>query len=52
MRTNKIIGLLLLLLAVFTIVGRVIMNDAYWNIYNYVTIIISAVSGMILLKQK
>ena len=52
MGKNKVIGLLLLILAVFTIVGMVKANDAYWSIYNYVTIVVCGVSGMILLKQK
>ena len=52
MKNNKVIGMLLLLLAVFTVVGMVIENVAYWRIYNYVTIIISVLSGIALLKQK
>lgn len=52
MKTNKIIGLLLLVLAIFTIIGMVINKDAYWNIYNYCTLIFSVISGVVLLKQK
>jgi hypothetical protein len=52
MKTNKVIGLLLLILAVSTVMGMIINNAAYWSIYNYAVIIISALSGIILLKQK
>ena len=52
MKKNKIFGVLLLALLVATIVGMAIKNDAYWGIYNYVTIILSAVIGISLLKQK
>jgi len=52
MKNNKVIGLLLLVLAIFTIAGMVLNNNAYWNIYNYATIIFSLLSGIVLLKQK
>ena len=52
MKKNKTIGLLLLVLAIATIAGMVINNDTYWNSYNYVTIIFSVLSGIVLLKQK
>lgn len=52
MKKNKIIGVLLLALAIATVIGIVIMNDVYWAIYNYVTLLITAVGGTILLKQK
>lgn len=52
MRKNKIIGILLLIFTVYTIVGMVIKNNAYWAIYNYVTIIFSVLSGIVLLKEK
>ena len=51
-RKNKIIGILLLIFTVYTIVGMVIKNNAYWAIYNYVTIIFSVLSGIVLLKEK
>lgn len=52
MKKNKILGVLLLVLAAGTVVGMVIQKDAYWNIYNYFTIIISVMGGFALLKQK
>jgi hypothetical protein len=52
MKKNKLIGLLLLILAASTIVGMIIGNDAYWRIYNYAATIVSALSGIILLTQK
>ena len=53
MKMNKIIGILLLALAVGTIVGRVLNNDAYWDVYNYATLLVSVVGGgILLLKQK
>ncbi|MBL7069680.1 MAG: hypothetical protein ISS34_07475 [Candidatus Omnitrophica bacterium] len=52
MKNNKVIGLLLLILAISTIVGMVINNAIFWSIYNYATIIFSIISGIVLLKQK
>jgi len=52
MQKGKVIGLLLLGLAIYTIVGMVIDNAAYWLIYNYVTVILSVLSSFALLKQK
>ncbi|MFA5038620.1 MAG: hypothetical protein WC732_02960 [Candidatus Omnitrophota bacterium] len=52
MKKNKVLGALLLVLAVSTVVGMIIQNDAFWNIYNYVTIILVVISGLALLKQK
>ncbi|MCX5700105.1 MAG: hypothetical protein NTZ63_00980 [Candidatus Omnitrophica bacterium] len=52
MKNSKVIGLLLLTLAIFTIVGMVINNSVYWSIYNYATIIFSLLGGFVLLKQK
>jgi len=51
MKKNKIIGLLLLLLAIYTIVGMVINDNTFWLVYNYVTIILSVISGILLLKK-
>lgn len=51
MKKSKALGLLLLALAVSTIVGMVVANDAYWQIFNYATIIISVLGGMALLKK-
>lgn len=50
MKNNKVIGVLLLILAFFTIAGMVINNNTYWSIYNYATIIFSVFSSIILLK--
>ena len=52
MKNNKVIGLLLLILVISTIVGMIINNATFWLIYNYATIILSLLSGIILLKQK
>jgi uncharacterized membrane protein len=52
MKKNKLVGALLLALAIATVVGIVIMNDAYWQIYNYVTLLITTLGGIVLLKQK
>lgn len=52
MKKTKVIGILLLIFAIFTIVGMVIEDDNYWAIYNYVTLIFSVISGIVLLKQK
>jgi hypothetical protein len=51
-KKNKVLGLLLLVLAIATVMGMVIRNDAYWTVYNYFTIIVSIISGRALLKQK
>ena len=52
MKKNKVLGVLLLVLAAGTVIGMAIQNNAYWNIYNYFTIIISVMGGFALLKQK
>ncbi|MFH1857084.1 MAG: hypothetical protein ABH836_07690 [Candidatus Omnitrophota bacterium] len=52
MKHNKVIGVLLLILAIATIVGMIKDNAAYWSIYNYATIIFSLLIGIVLLKQK
>lgn len=52
MKKNKVIGVLLLVFAVYTIVGMVVKSDTYWGIYNYVTLIFSVSSAVVLLKQK
>lgn len=52
MKNNKVIGLLLLILAISTIIGMAANNDTYWAIYNYLTIILSVVYGIALLRQK
>ncbi|MFA7255619.1 MAG: hypothetical protein WC133_05940 [Candidatus Omnitrophota bacterium] len=52
MRIHKTLGVLLLILAVATVAGLVLNSDAYWQIYNYCTILISVAGGVFLLKQK
>ena len=52
MKKNQVIGLLLLILVMLTVIGMVIKSNAYWTPYNYFTIILSVISGIILLKQK
>ena len=51
MKKNAVLGVLLLVLAAATVVGMVIQDDAYWNIYNYVTIILTVIGGLALLKK-
>jgi len=50
-KKGKLIGLLLLVFAVYTIVGMVVDDSTYWQIYNYVTLIFSVISGIVLLRQ-
>ncbi|HNX68874.1 MAG TPA: hypothetical protein PKI45_05265 [Candidatus Omnitrophota bacterium] len=52
MKIYQMLGALLLALAVATVVGMVLDDAAYWNIYNYVTLIICVAGGAVLLKQK
>ena len=52
MKKNKVIGLLLLILAISTIAGMVIDNYNYWLTYNFITVILSVICGIVLLKQK
>ncbi|MFA5100285.1 MAG: hypothetical protein WC547_05340 [Candidatus Omnitrophota bacterium] len=52
MITNKVIGLLLLVFAVYTIIGMAAANAAYWQIYNYVTLLLSVTCGIVLLRMK
>jgi hypothetical protein len=52
MKKNKIIGGLLLVFAVYTVVGMVLNDNTFWAVYNYVTLAFSVVCGVILLKQK
>lgn len=52
MKKRKMVGGLLLALAIATVVGMVIMNDVYWSIYNYATLAISALGSIVLLRQK
>jgi len=52
MKMNKVIGVLLVVLAIATIVGMAIENVTFWLVYNYITIILSVIIGIALLKQK
>jgi E3 ubiquitin-protein ligase DOA10 len=52
MKKNKVIGVLLLVLAVSTVVGMVINNDIYWSVYNYATLAISVFGSFVLLGHK
>ena len=52
MKAAKVIGVLLLIFTVYTVIGMVLANDAFWGVYNYVTLIFSVISGVVLLKQK
>ena len=52
MKKNKVIGMLLLILAISTIIGMVIDESGYWIIYNILVIIFALISGIALLKQK
>ena len=51
MKKNKVIGILLLILAACTVAGIIINKENYWSIYNYATIIFAALSGFALLKK-
>jgi len=42
MKKNKVIGVLLLILALATIIGMIIENPTFWLVYNY----------FVLLKEK
>jgi len=50
MQKNKVIGILLLVLSIFTLTGLALNNDKFWVIYNYIVIIFGIIGGFILLK--
>lgn len=52
MKKNKVIGLLLLALAIYTVIGMVMDSNSFWSVHNYVTITFSLLAGVVLLKQK
>ncbi len=52
MNKNKVIGILLIVLAAATILGMAVENAAYWLIYNCITVLFSVLGGIILLRQK
>jgi len=49
---NQAIGILMLFLAVYTIVGMVLKSDDFWLVYNYITLAFFAIGGLVLLKNK
>jgi len=52
MKTDKVIGILLGVLAVSTVVGMALQSQAYWDIYNYATILFSVPGSIALLRKK
>jgi len=52
MQKTRIIGILLLILALYTLVGMIIDNSTYWHVYNCATLIFSILSGVVLLNKK
>ncbi len=49
---KKLVGFLLLVLAVTTVIGMKLNNDTYWSVYNYATIVLSVIFGIALLRQR
>ena len=52
MNAGKVIGVLLLVFAVHTVIGMFLMNQSFWAVYNYVTLVFSTASGIVLLRRK
>lgn len=52
MQKNKVIGILLIVLSIYTLTGLALNNDKFWVIYNYIVIIFGIIGGFILLRQK
>jgi len=52
MKKIKIIGVLFLLFAACTLIGMLIENAEYWRVYNYLTLVLSVYSGIVLLTAK
>ena len=52
MKTDKVIGILLWVLAASTVAGMALRNQAYWDIYNYATILFSVAGAVALLRKK
>ncbi len=52
MSAGKVIGALLLVFAGYTVIGMFLMNQSFWTVYNYVTLVFSTVCGIVLLRQK
>lgn len=50
MKKNKLIGVLLLGLAVLTVVGMKLNDNGYWAVYNYVTLAVAVGGGVALIK--
>lgn len=52
MGRNGKLGIILLLLTAATVTGLILNNNDYWAVYNYVSIVITAVCGFTLVRQK
>jgi uncharacterized protein (DUF983 family) len=52
MKVTKLAAIFMFLLVAATIVGMYLMNQTYWDVYNWVTLICCTVLGFLLLKQK
>ncbi len=52
MKKTKVIGISFLILAVYTIIGMILNNDAFWAVYNYITLGLSIISGVMLVREK
>lgn len=52
MKTDKVIGILLWVLAVSTVVGMALKDQVYWDVYNYATILFSVAGAIALLRKK
>jgi len=51
MKPTKLIGILLLVFAVYTVLGMILKNESFWTVYNYVTLVFSIASGVVLVKK-
>ncbi|MFC1589865.1 hypothetical protein ACFL42_00070 [Candidatus Omnitrophota bacterium] len=52
MKKNKVIGVVLLVLAAAVIVGLFVDKTKLWYALDYITIVVCAISGLLLLKEK
>jgi len=52
MKNTKVIGVLLLIFAAITVLAMIIDNNDLWSVYNYLTLVLTISSGVILIKQK
>ena len=51
MKTNKIIGSILIVLAILVVIGLVLKNLNFWYVVDTLMIVVCATSGVILLRQ-